>query len=481
MLKKTGSSRRSAGVLAVLLVTLVLFTSGCLTNPVTGRLGPSWQVPVRIPLIAAKVTVADLLDKADFAADPSEDGGFKAEFSVADTFDLQGVEVSFSPITVEADLIDIKPGAITEFSFTTKLELKDLWSAGTLEEVAFTGGTLAIALNAEANAEITAVTLGEHRQTGSSVQLAGLNLADQDELKIEGTLSDVDAHNIQSITVTLNAEADQITAIKGKSLQFELPVQTIDVDFEIPEDLKDVKFSNVKMSLGVKYASAAGNAPAIDLTGLNITGLTMPETVFTGETLIVFDPAEAANLLNSLPDTITISGDVKTGDASSTLSFADSLELEFTIIVPFDFELSSDMIYESEVVEIDVNEASLEGLEDIANSFYGEIDLDYRMPLAAKVELSLSNSDTPLSDPEAVLVEVEIEAAPTDAKGRTTGASPQRIPVELPEETRDLLQDKAYAQVRITIPAEGHELVSFSEQDYASVMAWIELLINVNK
>ena len=60
----------------------------------------------------------------------------------------------------------------------------------------------------------------------------------------------------------------------------------------------------------------------------------MPETVFTGETLIVFDPAEAANLLNSLPDTITISGDVKTGDASSTLSFADSLELELTIIVP---------------------------------------------------------------------------------------------------------------------------------------------------
>ena len=72
-----------------------------------------------------------------------------------------------------------------------------------------------------------------------------------------------------------------------ESLQFELPVQTIDVDFEIPEDLKDVKFSNVKMSLGVNTPVLQENAPAIDLTGLNITGLTMPETVFTGETLIV--------------------------------------------------------------------------------------------------------------------------------------------------------------------------------------------------
>ena len=116
---------------------------------------------------------------------------------------------------------------------------------------------------------------------------------------------------------------------------------------------------------------------------------------------------------------------MKTGDASSTLSFADSLELELTTHRSLTLN-SADMILQSEVVEIDVNEASLEGLEDIANSFLWRNRPDYRMPLAAKVELSLSNSDTPLSDPEAVLVEVEIEAAPTRCQGQDNWCQPTK-------------------------------------------------------
>ena len=85
MLKKTGSSRRSAGVLRCTachssIVYFRLLNQSCYRQ--TGSLMASAR---ENPLIAAKVTVADLLDKADFAADPSEDGGFKAEFSVADT------------------------------------------------------------------------------------------------------------------------------------------------------------------------------------------------------------------------------------------------------------------------------------------------------------------------------------------------------------------------------------------------------------
>ena len=45
--------------LAVVVVCAVALT-GCLKNPVTGRIGPSWDVPVEVPLISGKVTVNEL-------------------------------------------------------------------------------------------------------------------------------------------------------------------------------------------------------------------------------------------------------------------------------------------------------------------------------------------------------------------------------------------------------------------------------------
>lgn len=43
------------------LVLAVVVLTGCLTNPITGRMGPSWDVPVQVPLISGEVTVDDLV------------------------------------------------------------------------------------------------------------------------------------------------------------------------------------------------------------------------------------------------------------------------------------------------------------------------------------------------------------------------------------------------------------------------------------
>ena len=147
MRKKTVSSVSPVGIVTVLLMILLILTTGCLTNPVTGRPGPSWQVPLRIPLIAAEITVTDLLDQVDFEAEPGEDGGFQAQFSMEKAFDLEGVEVSFDPTIITVDAVEIAPGVIT---IATKLDLTELWSDGVLEEIAFSGGSLTIDLNDDA-------------------------------------------------------------------------------------------------------------------------------------------------------------------------------------------------------------------------------------------------------------------------------------------------------------------------------------------
>lgn len=45
--------------LIAILLAAVVFT-GCLKNPVTGKVGPSWNVPVEVPLISGEVTVQEL-------------------------------------------------------------------------------------------------------------------------------------------------------------------------------------------------------------------------------------------------------------------------------------------------------------------------------------------------------------------------------------------------------------------------------------
>ena len=49
----------------ILLTALLILTvaTGCLKNPVTGRIGPSWDVPVQVPLIAGEITVGELAEK----------------------------------------------------------------------------------------------------------------------------------------------------------------------------------------------------------------------------------------------------------------------------------------------------------------------------------------------------------------------------------------------------------------------------------
>ena len=54
---------RNTKILLTALLILTVALTGCLKNPVTGRIGPSWDVPVQVPLIAGEVTVGELAEE----------------------------------------------------------------------------------------------------------------------------------------------------------------------------------------------------------------------------------------------------------------------------------------------------------------------------------------------------------------------------------------------------------------------------------
>ncbi|NLL49478.1 MAG: YdgA family protein, partial [Firmicutes bacterium] len=444
----------------LLLVTLLLLTTGCFVNPVTGRVGPSWQVPLAIPLIATEVTVDDLLKEVEFSGDFT-DGSF--HYSAEETFSLDSLEVTFPSVTVNIDAEDPGfPMDITKpFSIERMIDLSNQWEQG-IEEVAFSGGKLKVEFNDGAKATINSITLNEKKGPDGTLSLAGITLGKEIELTIEGKISDTQ-HGIESITVTVDANKDDIASIQGSSLEFSVNEQ-INLDVKFPVELDQVEFSNVKISLDVKYVG--DTAPSIDLGDLTITGLEMPEdAVIQGEGSIHFDTGVATKFVNNLPESIEIAGNVRVGTEGeiATISLSDMLEIEFSIDVPFEIVISKDIVYETEVFSVDASQASLEGLEDLSSSLYGELDLDYRMPVGAIIELFLSESETPVSDKDAILVEVSIDPAPVDENGATTASRRQLIPVELPDETRDLLKEQAYAQAKITIPATDGNVIFASE------------------
>ncbi len=457
-----------------LVVLLLLLTTGCLVNPVTGRSGPSWQVPLSIPLIATELSIEDLL-KEVYSPDFAEDV-LKSEFSGTSTFSFADVELGLK----EEIQIDIDPSSTPDdFVIKTKLMLADLWDKGTLEAVTFQGGTLTISLDGGGSIESISLNGGQ-TQSGSSLSLNGVTFVSENELTIKLANG---GSNVEGVTVTF--DEPEIASITGHSFEFTIPAQEFELDSYSPEkeEFEKLTFSNVELSLLVRYKGVGTNTPTLDLRALDVSGLTTPDTaVFSGEGEIVFDSEEATNLLNSRPDQITVTGVLKTGNKSSTIHLSDALEMEYSIVIPFDFVVSEDILaYESKVSSVDMSQASLDGLKDLTTSLRGEVELDYRLPIGAVVDIYLSRSETPASDPDAVHVRVTIDPAPVNEMGRTTTSSKEQIPVELPKETGDLLREGAYAQVRITIPNTANAVVSFTTQDYVKLMAWAELLIAVNK
>ncbi|MDI9412852.1 MAG: hypothetical protein QM401_04695, partial [Bacillota bacterium] len=120
--------------------------------------------------------------------------------------------------------------------------------------------------------------------------------------------------------------------------------------------------------------------------------------------------------------------------------------------------------------------------DKLTTRIHGEINLENHLPLGAKSEIYVSNGENPLIDDDAILIiKVELEAADTNSEGMAISAKQNHILAEIPDEIRKILKEEANAQLRLTIPSPQNDRVTFSQNDYIKISAWIELMAKVNK
>ena len=464
----------------MLLVITTVFLSGCFFNPITGRYGPSWEVPLRIPLISNETTILELLEEKNYISSSLNDV-LQAELTEEQTICFDEISFTTQSVEIQIPKNNISPPENYKVDINHKFDPTHLIENGTVEEIRFIGGHATFKFNEGANVTIDSITLGEKSSDGEKIALEGVTLTKNTEFTIKCNLSSGE-HGITNVIVEFEIESSDIDYIRGNNLCFEIPEIKFPLEFELPDELDNLKFRNAELKLVVDYESALNNPPEINLREIYSLPLTMPQdTTFIGQKEFSFKKEEVTNLLNGGAEEIRIGGKVLIGENSlATFSFEDCLKMKFELIVPFEFELTEDIIYDSEIFPIDIDKDTIETLNKLTNQIHGKINQINRLPLDTKLELYVSNEEKPLRE-DAIKIEVKLEGADTDSEGLTISAKEKEILVEIPDEIRTILKQKANAQLRLTIQAPQNGMITFSQNDYIKISAWIELMAKVNK
>ncbi|HHU60614.1 MAG TPA: hypothetical protein GXZ55_01465 [Natronincola sp.] len=335
-------------------------------------------------------------------------------------------------------------------------------------------------MNEGSNVTIDSFSLGGEKDKNGTINLNEITLTKGTEFTIECYL-DSGQQNIKNAIVEFNITANDIESITRQNFRFKIPEEKFDLEFELPQEFDNLKFRNAELKLVVDYISEQDNAPEINLSKIDSSPLTIPEgSVFSGNGEFHF--GNVTDLLNGVEKELNVGGEIIIGEnKSATFSFEDSLEMSFELIVPLEFELTDDIIYESEIFPINIDKDTIETLNKLTNQIHGEIKLKNRLPLGAEAIIYISNDQDPFEDEDAITIKVELEAADTDSEGKATSAREEAILVAIPDAIRTVLKEEANAQLRLTIPAPQSSRVTFSQYDYIKISAWIELMAKVNK
>ena len=333
--------------LAVVVVCAVALT-GCLKNPVTGRIGPSWDVPVEVPLISGKVTVNELaseylkeylpeeydleqplvleISKA-VRLEPDELGdaldlpldGFEVEVEIdsADLIDeVTSLDLPLGEISVEVE--DIKdefevpvvPGE--GLSHTKEMDLgfsKAVLSQGTLEvsianksggniaglTITFTGlpGTDPLKTNLEAGNYYRATRDLEGEIDGTL----------QVELEADSIAGALEESPLEESPLEITISFTDMTATHVEDLEVD---GELDFEFEVMVDSLD--FDEVTFSAGTL-------TPRIDLTEVGTVQLNSAE--IDGQGILGADGLAGITLVNG-ETKIVIKGSIRPEDGTIT-------------------------------------------------------------------------------------------------------------------------------------------------------------------
>lgn len=502
--------RHTKLVLVVLVLAAVSFT-GCLKNPVTGRIGPSWDIPLEVPLISGEITVqdwaSDLLPE-DF--DPEQP--LVLEFNESIQVDVTELgETAGLPLdgfSMEAELLEDEFegdfGDIdVEIEIEVNLNMADFETDIEFTSISFAQGLLSLTFEGitPGSLEISSITIGDAELEGedNTFIVDGITVERDAALKLQGTLTEIGFESVTMLAEFSNVKFDQLVFVVDEQelAADELGMEPVEfgIDFgdlaEVFEWISDMEAllivevdnpSGIPMDLGGLQLKITGQGGEDNFINFADAEVDVEGTVTT----YTISPANIMEIFRSEPQTVALDGTFQVGSAEAvvidpnteiTLSVSMTAETVFTIDYDQDFE--DWILRTTEVAQQDELEKGLEFISKPA--LFAEVSNG--LPVGVELWLDMSQDENDWND--AVSLDLGlISAAEVDDSGRAV--KPRTGLLELPvnDEVQDFLKKGGFIRVRTKLATEGKsgtEQLVITPSDAVEYRIWAEVSVKVNQ
>ncbi|MFW5985906.1 MAG: hypothetical protein ACOCQH_00965 [Halanaerobiales bacterium] len=417
--------RWKLGKTILFLLVMVLVLAGCSGNPLTGRLGPSWDLTLRLPVDSYEYLLEDDINiDEDFEDDYEKIVGFGMTTGEDEIEELFARVIADEPLTEtkEFDLPDLKAemdGISEEESATISGEGEE--DLITIEFPALTlgssGNTIDIEVENTGSNTIDELTLELWDTDGDDSPLATIELTDIEEDDVEEGSLDLTGKEIEeddleikasynqssgdaSFTVTATG-LDEISIRKADDLDMSditLTESSLTVEEDKLISLDD--FEDTVARLGFTYTLPDSTNLELDLTEVELADT--EGTISDDDNEFYWDEGSIEFGELVMTGTPELDDDKLDYDASDTIEVEVEIIGELNVAadeyVPDDLEVEDgDLVIKTEPQTVEITQEDIDEIKDgvfKADKTFLETTINNEMGMEMQGEVYLSNDDT---------------------------------------------------------------------------------------
>ena len=280
---------------------------------------------------------------------------------------------------------------------------------------------------------------------------------------------------------------------KFESKRLDIPEQSLAID--IPDEIENISFQDAQLELSLKNSIYFPAQITVSVTGKNSNGETVAILVESElqagnedgspvTTKLIFNKENSAivDLLNILPDSVTVNGQIELGgnDWLGSLGENDQVSGLVRFAAPLAFKVPA-QTYDADISTVEINQDVQDKIENNLLNAFLDINLVSHLPVAATIELYFSTIDTSqvYTAPGLTIGPLSVKSGEIDQQtGRVAAPRSSALEIVLNrEQLRYFVAEEVFLGVKVNLPGTGEQTISLLATDYISINAAVKLKV----
>ncbi len=285
------------------------------------------------------------------------------------------------------------------------------------------------------------------------------------------------------VSVTADISGLQFASVTGIFGSTEATIDPDTEDLDIPTGFDAITLNEAVLSISIENGVQLGGQVFLTLLGSNGKSFTINEFIDPASggqsTLTLITDSTVADFLSPLPQTVTYSGWARFGDGVSvgTIHDGDFVLASIDIAAPLAVTINESQV-DLDIESEEIDQDDIDIVTDHVVSAALIYDVISHLPIGARVSIRLGgDSATVESAPQLVVGPIEVDAAPTDAIGLTTGVTTSNTGSIALDSTdiRILENDPLYIATELWLHDTNGQVVRLTASNYVTVRARVEV------